>query len=119
MAWTPAEIIAAIRQAAARYYPAATAEQLMRSRYSAFAVGDAVYLARTWHPSTRPDDVGVDPQVRWVRLDVLDVDRGGFLDDEGVVEFEARYRLGVERGVLHERSRFVRLDGRWAYVDAQ
>src|SRR3954452_4300478 len=96
---------------------AATAEQLMRARYSAFAVGDAGYLARSWHPATRPDDVGVDPDVRWLRLDVLATDRGGFLDDAGQVEFEPRYGVGVERGVLHERSRFVRHEGRWVYVD--
>jgi uncharacterized protein YchJ len=33
---------------------AASAEQLMRSRYSAFAVGDPAYLLATWHPTTRP-----------------------------------------------------------------
>ena len=41
--------------------PAPTAEALMRSRYSAFAVGDAGYLLRTWHPSRRPADLALDP----------------------------------------------------------
>jgi len=95
---------------------AATAEQLMRSRYSAFAVGDGGYLLRTWHPTTRPSSVDLDPAQRWVRLDVLDVRAGGFLDVEGEVAFEARYRWDGERGVLRERSRFVRDDGRWSYL---
>ncbi|GAB3589831.1 YchJ family metal-binding protein [Angustibacter peucedani] len=97
---------------------AATAEQLMRSRYAAFAVGDAEYLLRTWHPTTAPSSVDLDPAQRWVRLDVTEVSGGGFLDTEGVVAFEARYRHDGARGVLRERSRFVRVDGRWTYLDA-
>ncbi len=49
----------------------------MRSRYSAFAVGDVDHLRRTWHPTTRPADLDLDPAVRWTRLDVLDVRGGG------------------------------------------
>ena len=97
---------------------AATAEQLMRSRYAAFAVGDPAYLLRTWHPTTRPTSVELDPVRLWVRLDVTDVRGGGFLDTEGVVAFEARYRDDGRWGVLRERSRFVRDDGRWTYLDA-
>lgn len=50
---------------------APTAEALMRSRYSAFAVGDADYLRATWHPSTRPADLDLDDDVEWRRLDVV------------------------------------------------
>ncbi|PPK93113.1 SEC-C motif-containing protein [Kineococcus xinjiangensis] len=97
---------------------AATAELLMRSRFSAFAVGDGPYLLRTWHPSTRPAELDPDPDVSWVRLDVLGGSGGGFLDAEGVVEFRASYRSAEGRGVLHERSRFVKEGGRWLYVAA-
>jgi hypothetical protein len=45
--------------------PAPTAEALMRSRYSAFAVGDAGYLLRTWHPAGRPQNLSLDPALRW------------------------------------------------------
>lgn len=89
-----------------------TAEALMRSRYTAYVVGDDAYVVRTWHPATRPATVG-DEVVPWLGLDVLAVDRGGLLDAEGEVEFVARYRGGS----LHERSRFVRVDGRWVYLD--
>ncbi|PWJ56262.1 SEC-C motif-containing protein [Quadrisphaera granulorum] len=107
---------------------APTAEALMRSRYSAFAVRDVVYLARTWHPSTRPADVGtedldLDEEQRWLRLDVLETAAGGPFDDDGTVLFEARWRRvtdrGTERGVLRERSRFVREQGRWSYLDGE
>lgn len=95
---------------------AATAEQLMRSRFSAFAVGDPAYLLRTWHPSTRPATVDLDPALRWYRLDLLATDRGGPFDTEGTVAFRAHHRGPDGAGVLHEVSRFVR-DGRWFYLD--
>ena len=92
---------------------AVTAEALMRSRYSAFVVGDGEYLWRTWHPRARPEFV--EPSgLEWVGLTILDVVDGGEVDQEGVVEFEARHRDGV----LHERSRFARRGGRWFYLDA-
>jgi SEC-C motif-containing protein len=94
---------------------APTAERLMRSRYSAFAVGDAAYLLTSWHPSTRPTTLELDDDVRWYRLDILGRSAGGVLDIEGVVEFSARFKPG---GEVRERSRFVREDGRWLYVEA-
>lgn len=97
---------------------APTAEQLMRSRFSAFAVGDAEYLLATWHPSTRPAELDLDPSLRWYRLDIHRRERGGPLDRDGVVEFTAYYRHDGERGRLHEVSRFVRDAGRWRYVAA-
>lgn len=95
--------------------PAPTAEALMRSRYSAFARGLDRYLAETWHPDTRPRRVTAGDPSRWRRLDVLDTEGGNLLDSTGEVEFIARHADGE----LHERSRFVRLDGRWVYLDAR
>jgi SEC-C motif-containing protein len=92
----------------------------MRSRYSAFAVGDADYLRRTWHRSSRPadldPDLDLDPGIRWTRLDVIDVRGGGPFDAEGTVEFRAHYRAHSGAGSQHEVSRFVREDGRWVYL---
>ncbi|OLT07186.1 zinc-binding protein [Kocuria sp. CNJ-770] len=97
---------------------APTAELLMRSRYSAFAAGDEEYLLATWHPGTRPASVALDPQLRWYRLDVHAADGGGPFESEGRVEFSAHWRDGSgARGRQRERSRFVREDGRWFYVD--
>jgi SEC-C motif-containing protein len=97
--------------------PAATAEQLMRSRYSAFVVGDPAYLLATWHSSTRPPSLELDPGIRWLGLDVVATDGGGLLAAEGTVEFRAHRVAGGQRGEQHEISRFVREDGAWRYLD--
>ena len=96
---------------------AATAEQLMRSRYSAFAVGDPGYLLGTWHSNTRPRSIDLDPRVRWTGLEVLATSGGGLLAAEGTVEFRAHSVVGGVPGTQHEDSRFVREDGRWRYLD--
>lgn len=97
--------------------PAPDAESLMRSRYTAFARCDAGYLLATWHPSTRPAALDLDPGTRWLGLAVRarrEVDT-----THAEVEFVARNRPagGGAAQRLHERSRFVREDGRWYYVD--
>ncbi|WP_333742271.1 YchJ family protein [Pedococcus sp. 5OH_020] len=92
---------------------AATAEQLMRSRYAAYVVGDQPYLERTWHPRTRPSPLALDDVVGWAGLSILATADGRDFDSTGEVEFRAAYRGGA----LHERSRFVRRAGAWVYVD--
>ena len=98
-----------------REWPA-NAEALMRSRYDAYAAGDREWLLATWHPSTRPATLDLEPAVQWLGLEVK---RHRVIDVEHAeVEFVARYRQGGQRAVrLHEVSRFVREDGRWYYVD--
>lgn len=86
----------------------------MRSRYTAFAVGDAAHLARSWHPRTRPDEITVDDGTRWTGLDIVEAQEQG---DAAVVAFRARWRHGVDVGELRERSRFARRAGRGVYVD--
>jgi SEC-C motif-containing protein len=98
----------------------ATAEQLMRSRYTAFTQAHASYLLATWHPSTRPESLDFDPAapVTWLGLRIDKVEEGGVGDDRGQVCFVARWRLGggrVQR--QQECSRFVREQGRWFYLD--
>lgn len=88
----------------------------MRSRFSAFAVGDAAYLLDTWHPSTRPAMLELDEGMRWYRLDIVSAERGGLLDRDGTVHFRAWYK-GEQSGIQEETSRFVREGGRWFYVD--
>ncbi len=89
----------------------------MRSRYTAFVVGDTRHLADSWHPGTRPDDLELDAAVRWTGLEILDTQDGMPGDRRGRVEFRARYRAGRESGELHERSRFVWQSDRWWYLD--
>lgn len=97
---------------------APTAERLMRSRYSAFAVGDAGYLLRTWHPGRRPEQVELDADDRWIGLEITSRSGGGMFDIEGTVGFRARVRRGGQVHEVVELSRFVRDGGAWLYVAA-
>ena len=96
---------------------AATAVALMRSRYTAFAVGDTEHLLASWHPGTRPPEITIDPEMRWYRLDIEATTGGTPFDATGTVTFTAHYRLATERGTLRESSRFEKLDGSWLYID--
>ncbi len=96
---------------------AGTALALMRSRYSAFALGLEQYLLDSWHASTRPLGIDLDGDTEWRRLQIVDTTHGGPSDDAGFVEYRASFRSGGQPGLLEERSRFIRVDGRWLYVD--
>jgi SEC-C motif-containing protein len=88
----------------------------MRSRYSAFAVGDDGYLTRSWHGSTRPAVLRTDRSQHWTGLEILGRSGGGLLDTEGTVGFRASYTASGRTGSLQEVSRFVRENGRWVYL---
>lgn len=96
---------------------AETAEALMRSRYTAYALGDAEHLLRTWHPRTRPVTLDLHDNPTWTGLVVVATEGGGPGEVEGVVEFRAHWSAGGRSGELHEASRFERRAGRWFYVD--
>ena len=95
--------------------PAPDAEALMRSRYSAFVLGLLPYLQDTWHSSTRPADLTLEPGVQWLGLEV----RAHKVTDatHAEVAFVARSRVQGRGHRLQERSRFVLESGRWWYVD--
>lgn len=96
--------------------PAPDALSLMRSRYSAFVLCNEQYLLATWHSSTRPASVPFNKKQKWLGLRIVDTRVTG--DASAEVEFVARSRASDAAAVrLHERSRFVREDGRWFYVE--
>ncbi len=95
-----------------------TAEELMRSRYSAFVLGLSDYLLRTWHETTRPADLELDQQTRWEGLVIDSTRSGGATANRGVVEFTAHYSQAGLGGQQHEVSTFVRENGAWFYLDA-
>ena len=104
-----------------RYHGGAAApdaERLMRSRYTAFVLGDEAYLLATLPPSTRPEKLGLaeETPAKWLGLAVNNHQPGPG-EDQAVVEFVARYKVGGRAFRLHETSRFVREDGRRYYVD--
>lgn len=95
--------------------PAASAEALMRSRYSAFVLGDSAYLGSSWASETRPASLTLEP-VDWKGLKILDAGPGQD-DCEAYVRFIAYFRAGEHAAGLLEKSRFIREDGHWVYFD--
>ncbi|WP_322033438.1 YchJ family protein [Paraburkholderia sp. J76] len=98
----------------------ATALELMRSRYTAYVLGDEAYLRSTWASETCPSDLDVNPAAegapRWLGLAVKRHEQRDEM--HAIVEFVARYKTGGRAFRLHETSRFTRGgDGRWRYVD--
>ena len=98
-----------------------TAEKLMRSRYTAFDRGNVDYLIATLYPDKRQSSDRAELEkstnkTEWLGLTIINTQKGRKTDKTGIVEFEAVYRIN-ELGQLHERSRFVKTDGRWFYVD--
>jgi SEC-C motif-containing protein len=91
------------------------AECLMRSRYSAFVQGDVPYLLATWHSSQRPASLELEAGAKWLGLEIKRHRMTGA--DSAEVEFVARFRVGGKAIRQHERSRFVREEGSWFYVD--
>jgi len=97
-----------------------SAEQLMRSRYSAFVMQNKSYLLATLHASQRQTDDADNLQqtmnsTQWLGLTIVDHTENG---DEAEVEFIAYY-VDKPIGQLHERSRFSRQQGQWFYVDGE
>ena len=95
------------------------AERLMRSRYSAYVLGLEAYLLATWHADTRPAklDLQAEPRTQWLGLTVKSHAEQDA--DHATVEFVARYKLNGRAFRLAETSRFVRIDGRWFYVEGE
>jgi SEC-C motif domain protein len=95
--------------------PAASAEALMRSRYSAYALRLSDYVLQSWHASTRPAELDLSKDdAQWIGLQVLAAQTEG---ERASVEFVARFRIGGRAQRMHELSSFVRESGRWFYVD--
>ncbi|MCC8998989.1 MAG: YchJ family protein [Candidatus Contendobacter sp.] len=96
-----------------------TAEALMRSRYSAYVLVREEYLLRTWHPSTRPQALNFDnaEAITWLGLKIVRTEVGDSNDQQGMVEFVARYKVSGKAHRMVEISRFVRESGQWFYLD--
>ncbi|MDN5681077.1 MAG: YchJ family protein [Ewingella sp.] len=102
---------------------APTPSALMRSRYSAYAMQNADYLIATWHADCQPErwreslEEGFK-NTHWLGLNVIDA-QPGKQADEGYVEFAARFKEPDKEEIhlVHERSRFLRVNERWYYID--
>lgn len=103
---------------------AKTAEELMRSRYSAFAVQDIDYIFNTTAPETREeldrDEIEAwSEQADWNGLSIVETNQGQADDTVGQVEFVAHYYLGRKEQRHHELSEFKKVDGKWFFVDGK
>ncbi len=100
---------------------ALTAEDLMRSRYTAFTMANGDYLMQSHHTKTRPSSekeeiVTWAKKVRWIRLEVLKISKGAVTDKKGRVEFKAYFEEDKKLDVIHENSAFVRENEHWVYL---
>ena len=99
-----------------------TAEQLMRSRYTAFTMANGSYLMLSHHSSTRPNKkeekamVSWAKEVSWIRLEVIESTKGDVKNTEGTVRFKAYFYENGEVAVIHENSAFKKENGQWMYV---
>ena len=98
---------------------ARTAEQLMRSRYSAFVKELEDYLLLSWHPDERPESISFDPNSKWLGLKIKAKELGKASDNEGWVAFVARYKIAGKAERIEENSYFLRYHGRWVYHSAR
>lgn len=100
---------------------ASTAQQLMRSRYTAFTQANVDYLLRSHAVKTRPvkDRKNIErwaKSVIWMGLSILQTEAGEATDETGYVEFKATFLENGQPGQIHERSLFNRENGKWVYV---
>lgn len=94
-----------------------TAEQVMRSRYTAYTLARADYLEKTWHSKTRPSLSEQElNSTEWTRLEVIAAKPGL---KKSIVEFRAYYLSDGKEQCLHEVSLFKKERNRWVYLEAQ
>lgn len=98
-----------------------TAEQLMRSRYTAFTMANGDYLMKSHHAVTRPinqkDSIeNWAKSVAWIRLEILETTKGTSNDEHGTVTFNAYYFEQGSVAIIHEKSAFVKVNGSWMYL---
>ena len=96
-----------------------TAEQLMRSRYTAFSTMNSAYLLHTWQSNQRPTNIEFDLNTKWLGLKIKNCKAGLVSDKIGWVEFVARYKINGKAKRIEELSYFVKENDQWLYVSAE
>lgn len=95
-----------------------TAEALMRSRYTAYALRNGAYLQATWEATKCPERIDFSREnIDWLRLEISETKKGSAKDNKGLVTFKAFYRQNGDEHVMNEISRFTKHNGRWFYLD--
>ena len=101
-----------------------TAEALMRSRYTAYTLGNLEYVEQTCSEKAMRSFNRVDmekslPGTEWKGLKVTDTSGGQQEDITGTVNFTFRYRHNGRDFAQTEISKFIRVDGIWKYDDSE
>ena len=99
-----------------------TAEQLMRSRYTAYYLALVDYLVTTTHPNKLQPNYKHQLEITkndtdWKSLEILSTSMGTKTDKIGKVRFIARYIMNGKQGEMEEHSRFRKYKGNWVYFD--
>ena len=89
----------------------------MKARYAAYVKGKLDFLVDTWHPDTRPENLTIDPDIKWIGLEIRSSEGGTQTDQDGIVTFYAKYSdaQGFLNGMT-EKSLFTRIDDKWHYI---
>lgn len=101
-----------------------TAEELMRSRYTAFSKNYADYLVKTHPPKTRhtvskKDLSNFCKEVEFYKLEIIETENGKQEDDSGIVAFKAYYQFKNKKEIIPERSFFEKVNGLWMYLGGE
>ena len=104
--------------------PAHTAEELMRSRYSAYVMADINYLMNSHHPKTRPvkerkSILRWTKSVHWMKLEIINLKAGQADDMEGWVKFTAYFNDNGMMNTIKENSFFIKENGKWLYLSGE
>jgi SEC-C motif-containing protein len=103
---------------------APTAEALMRSRYSAYVEHEIDYIVKTCAEDEQ-ERIDIEQtkswseRSKWLGLKITATEKGGPVDNEGTVEFEASYEMDGLRDIHHERARFKKQNGVWLYSEGR
>jgi len=96
-----------------------TAEQLMRSRYSAFSLQNRSYLFKTWHKDFCPKYIDFQAGMNWIGLKIIAQENGQLEDHQDMVHFRAFFKYEGKLEVLEEVSHFSKVNGEWLYENGQ
>lgn len=97
-----------------------TAEELMRARYNAFEEGNIEFITETHHLETK-ENIDIEETRKWalnsewLKLEILSTENGTENDNEGIVEFKAYYKEDGKDVIHHEKSKFIKENGKWFY----
>lgn len=98
----------------------ATAEELMRSRYSAFCTGELSYLINSWHPAFRPAaETILSDCAHYISLQIIDTDKGRPEDTTGEVTFVVQYIDNDQLVTMKEKSSFIKHQHKWLYQEGE